>query len=272
MIERSHATRIRDFGCGELLTVASAHSTSLHYYEREADHPKCRVEHEYPSHSLIFTESGEWGYHGMDPDGTIDERTLVAGTGLREYACSHSPGIRNECFIIAINNDAFDDEACLFAKAVLSVTPEMRAHRRAILNAANDPERLESLAFSLYDLVARTATSATHVRTTDVRMVRAMRYIDERCARPIAVADIARELHLSRFTFTRRFLAQTGTSPHRYITTIRIARAKEQLRATTRTIEEVALANGFGSIAHFSNAFRRIAGVAPSAYRRLSAR
>lgn len=140
MIERSRAKRVRDFGCGELLTIASGASASLHYYKRDAAHAHPNVDHEYPSHSLVFTDVGEWQYHETQRRATVDTRVLVAGTGLRHYACSHQRGVPNECFIVAVKDDALDDDGDrLFPKSVLSLTPEMLLHRRAIAAAASDP-------------------------------------------------------------------------------------------------------------------------------------
>ena len=276
MVDRSLAKRVRDFGCGELFTVAGAGSASLHYFARDASHPSPHVEHAYPSHSLIFTDRGEWQYHGADPRSTVDGRVLVAGMGLHHYACSHPNGVPNECFIVALDDDAFDgDGDRLFAKSVVGLTPEMLLHRRAIATATGDPERLESLAFSLYDAVAR--TGATQVGTTapDVRMIYAKRVIQELSTQPITIAAIAREIApLAIHVHGRRFLAHEGTSPTRVYDEpgALSSHLKEQLRATTLRIEEIAALNGFGSIAHFSAAFRRIVGYAPTAYRRLSAR
>src|SRR5579863_7421911 len=208
MIVRARAKRIRDFGCGELLTIASGGSASLHYYQRDSSHPHGKVEHAYPSHSLVFTDVGEWQYHGKEPTATVSPQMLVAGTGLRHYVCSHPHNVPNECFIVAVADEAFEDEGDrLFPTSLLRMTPEMHAHRRALENMHDDPERLESLAFSLYDAVARASASTSAVPSTDVRMSYAKRLIRERCTRPTTIAAIAGELHLSRFTFTRRFLA-----------------------------------------------------------------
>jgi AraC-like DNA-binding protein len=255
------------------LTIASGASASLHYYKRDAAHAHPNVDHEYPSHSLVFTDVGEWQYHETERRATVDTRVLVAGTGLRHYACSHQRGMPNECFIVAVKHDALDDDGDrLFPKSVLNLTPEMLLHRRAIAAAASDSERLESLAFSLYDVVARAGATQSRKTAFDVRMSYAKRVIQELCAKPVTVAVIARELHLSRFTFTRRFLAHESMAPHAYMTKLRITRATEMLRTTTLTIDEIAAATGFGSIAHFSSAFHRIVGYTPTAFRRLSAR
>ncbi len=266
--------RVRDFGCGDLHTVASAGFASVHYYRRDVAHPHSRVEHAYPSHSLVFTDVGEWQYHGTAKPATITQDVLVLGIGRRQYACAHPDGFANECFIVALCDAAFEDDgADLFSAPEVRVTPEMQAHRRAIVRAVcenDDPERIESLAFSLYDIVSRASTKATRVPAADIRMSYARKLIRDRCSSRVSIAELARELDLSRFTFTRRFRAAAGMTPHQFLTAMRIERAKDGLSRTCRSIEEVGLANGFGSIAHFSHTFRAIVGCAPSAYRAMT--
>ncbi len=263
--------RVRDFGCGELHTVASAGYASLHYYVRAPAHPHRTVEHAYPSHSLVFTDVGEWQYHGGDKRSTITDEVVVTGIGQRHYSCAHPHGVSNECFIVAVEDAAFDgDAAGLFAGATVRLTPEMRAHRRAMVLAVQhceEAERIESLAFSLYEVAARAGSKATRVPTADIRMAYAKRLIRDRCSERISIAEIARELDLSRFTFTRRFLAAAGVTPHQFTMQLRIERAKEALTRTSRSVEDVGLANGFGSIAHFSHTFRAVVGCTPTAYR-----
>jgi AraC-like DNA-binding protein len=266
VIDRAHVKRVRDFGCGELLTIAEGDCASLHYFERAPSHPRDSVEHVYPSHSLVFTDSGRWKYHGTDPASTVDSAFLVVGAGRRHYSCEHESS--NRCFIVALGNDMFDvDDDVQNAQSVLRLTTEMRLHRRAIESSPADSERVEALAFSLYDLVLRASGRDRRRKPRDLRMSYAKRLMKERSREQVTVSDVAREIGLSRFTFTRRFLASESTTPHAYITAVRIARAKELLRRTTLSIEEIALANGFGSTAHFSNAFRRLVGTTPTNFR-----
>ncbi len=269
MSERS-SLRVRDFGCGELHTVASAGCASVHYYVREAAHPHRTVEHAYPSHSLVFTDVGEWQYHGADKPSTITDEIVVTGIGHRHYSCAHPDDVSNQCFIVALANDAFDEDAPVFLSATVRLTPEMRAHRRAIARAVEgdaEAEMIESLSFSLYEIAARVSSKPTRVPTVDIRMAYAKKLLRDRCCERVSISDIARELDLSRFTFTRRFLAAASITPHQFVTQLRIERAKDALLRTSRSIEDVGSANGFGSIAHFSHSFRAIVGCTPSAYR-----
>ncbi len=60
-----------------------------------------------------------------------------------------------------------------------------------------------------------------------------------------------------------------GSSPHRYLISRRIERAKCLLRSSDDSILEIGLAVGFATAASFSTAFRHVTGVSPRAYRRI---
>jgi AraC family transcriptional activator FtrA len=69
-------------------------------------------------------------------------------------------------------------------------------------------------------------------------------------------------------TFARRFRAETGTTPHRWILHQRILEARRLLESTELPIEEVASSCGFGSAASMRVHFQRKTGTTPTAYRR----
>lgn len=83
-----------------------------------------------------------------------------------------------------------------------------------------------------------------------------------------SVADLAKRSHMSERSFARRFLAETGTSPHRWLTRQRVLRARQLLEETTWGMEAIAAACGFTPAAKMRHHFRRIVGVTPGDYRR----
>lgn len=85
--------------------------------------------------------------------------------------------------------------------------------------------------------------------------------------RPLRVADLAAAAHMSQRTYIRRFARATGTSPLRWLLAQRVAAARELLETSADPVERVGAAVGFADPASFRQHFRRLVGVAPSAYR-----
>lgn len=90
----------------------------------------------------------------------------------------------------------------------------------------------------------------------------------EHLAGEFSAAQLARRAALSERTFARRFVAETGTTPHRWLTVQRVLHARRLLEDTTLGIEEIAHACGLGSGALLRHHFRRVVGVTPADYRR----
>ncbi|GGK02788.1 putative transcription regulator, AraC family protein [Pilimelia anulata] len=83
-----------------------------------------------------------------------------------------------------------------------------------------------------------------------------------------SVAALADRANLSARTFARRFVAETGTTPQRWLATQRVLHARRLLEDTALGAEEVAARSGFGSAALLRHHFTRAVGVTPTDYRR----
>lgn len=84
---------------------------------------------------------------------------------------------------------------------------------------------------------------------------------------PITIEDLSREVALSPYYLIRAFRHVYKQTPHQYLVGQRIAKAKELLRNSDLSITEICAAVGFESLGSFSTLFRKVAGIAPSAYR-----
>ncbi|GAA4950853.1 helix-turn-helix domain-containing protein [Yinghuangia aomiensis] len=102
----------------------------------------------------------------------------------------------------------------------------------------------------------------------DDGIARSMAWALEHVAEPITVADLAAQAHVSQRTYLRRFAAQTGTSPVRWVLTQRIRASLALLEETAASVEEVGTAVGFESPVTFRHHFGRAMGTSPSAYRK----
>jgi transcriptional regulator GlxA family with amidase domain len=93
-------------------------------------------------------------------------------------------------------------------------------------------------------------------------------WAQNRLSAPMTVRDLAQHANVSERTFARRFIAETGTTPQRWLTTQRLAIARELLEGGTLTVEEVARRCGLGSTDNLRLYFRRHLRTTPSGYRR----
>jgi transcriptional regulator GlxA family with amidase domain len=82
------------------------------------------------------------------------------------------------------------------------------------------------------------------------------------------VASLAERAHMSERTFARRFLAETGTTPHRWLSNQRVLHARALLEQTDLGVEQIAQAAGFGTAPLLRHHFRQVVGVTPADYRR----
>lgn len=96
------------------------------------------------------------------------------------------------------------------------------------------------------------------------------RWIDNHHREPVALADLAAELGLSRFQASRAVRAACGRGFHELLVAARIATARALLRETDLAVADVAVRSGFGDRAHFHRAFRAATGSTPEGERRVA--
>jgi transcriptional regulator GlxA family with amidase domain len=99
------------------------------------------------------------------------------------------------------------------------------------------------------------------------RMLRARDAMDRTYAQPLDVPALARIAIVSEAHFIRTFKDTFGETPHRYLQRRRVERSLFLLRETDRSITDICLDVGFGSLGTFSRTFREIMGLSPSDYR-----
>jgi transcriptional regulator GlxA family with amidase domain len=87
-------------------------------------------------------------------------------------------------------------------------------------------------------------------------------------ADPLTVEDMARHAGWAARTFARRFLAETGTTPLRWLAAQRLDEARRLLETTDLPIDQIAELSGLGTGANLRLHLSRRLGVTPTAYRR----
>ena len=93
-------------------------------------------------------------------------------------------------------------------------------------------------------------------------------WMREHLAEDQPVRLLAKRAAMSERTFARRFAAETGTTPGKWLLAQRLHHARTLLESTDLAVETVAARAGFGSAALLRHHFGAAVGVAPAEYRR----
>ncbi|MBS2549147.1 helix-turn-helix transcriptional regulator [Catenulispora sp. NL8] len=96
---------------------------------------------------------------------------------------------------------------------------------------------------------------------------RVVDYLYEQYDQPITLADMADVAILSQFHFARTFREVTGVSPGRFLSAIRLQRAKGLLTTTELTVTDISYMVGYNSLGTFTSRFTKSVGVTPIQYR-----
>lgn len=93
-------------------------------------------------------------------------------------------------------------------------------------------------------------------------------YIDNNYVEKITLDGLASQFFINKYYLTKVFKEQYGMSLSSYILSVRITKAKQMLRFSEKSIEEIGYECGLGSPHYFSQTFKSIEGVPPSVYRK----
>jgi AraC family transcriptional regulator len=102
----------------------------------------------------------------------------------------------------------------------------------------------------------------------ELRIVR--RFMEERMEMGFSVAEVAGAIGIRPQRFARKLYVATGLSPWQFVERHRFSIAKWMLKNRRIPLADIACRLGFADQSHFTNVFRRMSGVTPSAFRRES--
>ncbi len=94
------------------------------------------------------------------------------------------------------------------------------------------------------------------------------RFAVENLQADLTVETLAERAHMSPRHFARRFRAEVGVTPARYVERLRLEAARRRLEESEQPVAVVAAACGFGTAETMRRVFLRALGVGPAEYRR----
>lgn len=104
-------------------------------------------------------------------------------------------------------------------------------------------------------------------RDRRVQMVRVL--LEDSFHRKLGLRDMSARVNLSPWRLAHLFKAETGMSPQRYLTLVRLQRAKTHLETSFLSIQQIAVAVGIPNPSQFTKSFKAAYGMTPVEYRKV---
>ena len=106
-------------------------------------------------------------------------------------------------------------------------------------------------------------------RNTKVHGVvgKAVEYIKDHYADDLSLDDVARQVDISPYYFSKLFKQETGDNFIEFLTGVRIGKAKEYLSGDKYSIKEICSMCGYTDPNYFSRTFKKYEGVTPTEFR-----
>ena len=171
-----------------------------------------------------------------------------------------SPANQNNCFqseyiaeiidtiheIITINEHKNDDTDIMTAKLITDVLTRIITNSR--LNDNSNASMSSSTTQKLYSIAT---------------------YINKNFVAPINLEELSKEFFISKYYLVRQFKKKFGVTIVSYIQTKRITYAKELLRYSDFSIEEIGNQCGIGDASYFNKVFKKMENMTASEYRKM---
>ena len=127
---------------------------------------------------------------------------------------------------------------------------------------------LLSLIALLLDLLATLFEETRSQDTYCDTVHQCIRYLRSHFTGNVTLETLGALTGYSGLQLTRLFLRDTGRTPHKWLTAIRMQQARHLLTETELTLDAIAAGCGFSSVSHFKALFKEANGCSPGAYRK----
>ena len=227
---------------------------------------------------------GSFTYRTEAGTALLHPGALMLGQAGACFECGHEHSRGDRCVAFHYSSEFFAEIAASragsarfrFSHAMLPARKETLALVARLEALAQHPgPAAEEAAIALAEQVL-TATSGKApermaLSARDHRRVSAvLRLMEERCAEPLGLDDLAAAACMSRYHFLRGFRRITGSAPYEYLLGLRLRRAAQRLRASDEAVAAIAYDAGFGDLSTFNARFKAVFGAPPGGYRRSS--
>ena len=163
----------------------------------------------------------------------------------------HDPLLQHMALVLQTAVEAEGVTDCLYAEALANALAVHLLRRYAIGRHRDQP---------------------CHGGLTPSTLQRTIAYILAHLEQALSLVELAAVVQMSPAHFARLFKGATGQTPHQYVITCRMERAKHLLTETTVPLHEIGARVGYADQSHFTALFRQYVTTTPKAYRDATAR
>jgi transcriptional regulator GlxA family with amidase domain len=195
--------------------------------------------------------------------GALDGRRATTHWAWTEKLATRFPGASVDPRVLYV------DDGPVLTSAGMAAGIDLCLH---VVRADHGAELANTIARRMVVAPHRTGGQAQFIEqpvpvTRDSMLQRTQTWALERLAEPLTVEAMARHANASVRHFTRRFHAEFGTTPLRWLLQERVRLAQRLLEQTDLPVQRIAERAGFGSAIALRRHFSDVAGTTPLAYR-----
>ena len=156
-----------------------------------------------------------------------------------------------------------------------STFSEMITVWRQLMDTAGSPDYIRDMQINrhLAALISLLMSESWHPEAQKASpkkasMLDVKEWIDRHYAENISLDGLAERFYINKYYLSRMFRRQFGQTVSSYIQVVRITHAKQLLRFSNQTLEEIGETVGITPARYFSKVFRSVEGMAPGIYRK----
>lgn len=217
---------------------------------------------------------------------------IFLGPGVDHILTSEPPHgeapVSSENTLLLCGYCSFDDDTLTPLKTIfpqITIVREQELHQHPWLKSTFDQLSAEYMAQNqgtetifnkltevvLVELIrinfGRQEKNSFLMALNDKRISKALKLMHDAPNESWTIESVASQIGMSRAAFAKRFRELVGQTMFAYLSQLRIQRAKEMLKNTTLTVDDIALNIGYESERAFTKTFGKYVGMTPNQYR-----
>lgn len=119
----------------------------------------------------------------------------------------------------------------------------------------------------LYGMLSENVSLDDFPNSYNNNFIQVLQFINHNYMKDISTSDISKHLNLNQNYISQLFKKETGSTYTKYLTQLRIEKAKQLLQQTDLSLSDICAEIGYNDYFYFLKTFKKYEGMSPSTYR-----